>query len=184
MYCLLPECFRRWSSSLKTTFYYGIAYLRLLWMELSCVEKAPPPHTPQRGSPVDQGAPRVQNTKIFMGFCGVDYIHIHKAVFVIVVIRSGSNFVNKWDPLPKCRGCDRSCTLLIELVLFSCNLCWNRWKLKTAVPKCRFQCCGVRRRLCLTGTDVRIGVGGKTDIRSVDKFPKKEACYLEMLERN
>jgi len=66
-----------------------------------------------------------------MGFCGVDYIHIHKAVFVIVVMRSGSNFVNKykWDPLSKCRGCDRSYTLLIELVLFSCNSCWNRWKL-------------------------------------------------------
>lgn len=182
MYCLLPKCFRRWSSSLKTIFDYGIAYLRLMWMALSCVEKTPA--HPAARQPRDQGASKVQNTKIFMGFCGLDYVHLHKAVFVIVVMTSGSNFANKWDPVLECRWCDRSCTLQMDLVLFSCNSCWNRWKLKIAVPKCRFQCYGVRTRLCLTVTDVRIGVGGKTGIRSVDRVPKKETCYLETLERN
>jgi len=57
-------------------------------------------------------------------------------------------------------------------------------KVKTAVPKCPFQCYDFRTRLYLTVTDVRVGVGGKTDIRFVGRVPKKETCYLETLERN
>jgi len=56
---------------------------------------------------------------------------------------------------------------------------------KNRRTKCRFQCYGVHiRLLSVTATDVRIGVGGKTNIRSVDRVPKKETCYLETLERN
>jgi len=54
----------------------------------------------------------------------------------------------------------------------------RRTKVSFPVLRCSYKIVSV------TTSEVRIGVGGKTDIRSVDGVPEKETCYLETLERN